>query len=323
MDRQSTKTREELEHEEAARLVRPAPKYKPPRRDLRRERDDSDQEVDPDEAADRKDRSDNYKDVGGSTGPKERILPLVEAVLARYAISSYPTPSLMTSVSEKAAVYHGVAPYKETPGYVPWTQPHQRDLGDGDYAVLLKAAKDWLKTPVLSVPLVDANRDVQLRAALDLAIFDGPYNGAIQPKVYNLLLAKLAGVDADETLLTQRKATASSEIRKLAAKYAAQDAPLAYELMDLASKVAQAEVRHSFRFSGAVCILNVKGSLYQGRLTKEVNRLLDRIPSTAFTRPSRSLWKHYVDSNGPMDQDAYEITFEVLDEAAVAKALRV
>jgi len=251
MDRQSTKTREELEQEEAARLVRPAPKYKPPRRDLRRERDDSDQEVDPDEAADRKDRSDNYKDVGGSTGPKGRISPLVESILARYAISSYSTPSLMTSVSEKAAVYHGVAPYNGTPGYAHWTQPHQRDLGDGDLEVILKSAKDWLKTPVLSVPLVDANRDVQLRAALDLAIYYGPYNGAIQPNVYNKLLAKLAGVDADETLLTQRKATdstkvvipmkASNEIRKLAAKYAAQDAPLAYDLMDLASKVAQEE----------------------------------------------------------------------------------
>jgi hypothetical protein len=247
MDRQSTKTREELEQEEAARLVRPAPKYKPPRRDRRRERDDSDKEVDPDEVADRKDRSDNYKDVGGSTGPKGRISPLVGSVVARYAISSYSTPSLMTSVSEKAAVYHGVAPYKETPGYVPWTQPHQRDIGEGDLEVLLKSAKDWLKTPVLSVPLVDANRDIQLRAALDLAIYDSLFNGQIQPTVYNQLLAKLAGVDADETLLTQRKATevatmkASTEIRKLAAKYAAQDAPLAYDLMDLASKVAQDE----------------------------------------------------------------------------------
>jgi hypothetical protein len=34
---------------------------------------------------------------------------------------------------------------------------------------------------------------------------------------------------------------ASSEIRKLAAKYAAQDATLAYDLMDLASKVAEDE----------------------------------------------------------------------------------
>lgn len=249
MDRQATKTREELEQEEAARLVRPAPKYKPPRRDRRRERDDSDREVDPDEAADRKDRSENYKDVGGSVGPKGQISPQAASVAARYAISSYPSPSLMASVSEKAAVYNGVAPYKETPGYIPWTQPAQRDFSEGDYAVLLKAAKDWLKMPVLAVPMVDANRDIQLRAALDLAIFSGPYNGAIQPNTYNMLLAKLAGVDVDETLLTQRKATdnkvatmkASNEIRKLAAKYAAQDATLAYDLMDLASKVAEDE----------------------------------------------------------------------------------
>jgi hypothetical protein len=151
-------------------------------------------------------------------------------------------------MSDKAAVYNGVAPYRETPGYVPWTQPAQRDLGEGDYDVILKAAKDWLTTPVLAVPLVDANRDIQLRAALDLAIYSGPYNGAIQPTIYNQLLARLAGVSGDGTLLTQRQATdkvaimkASNEIRKMAAKYAAQDASLAYDLMDLASKVAEDE----------------------------------------------------------------------------------
>ena len=127
------------------------------------------------------------------------------SVAARFVISSYPTPSSMASVSEKAAVYNGVAPYPNTPAYVPWTQPAQRDIGEGDLEVILKSAQDWLGMPVLKFPLDGTPRDIQLRAALDLAIYSGPFNGAIQPTVYNILLSRLAGVDAHETLLTIRK----------------------------------------------------------------------------------------------------------------------
>ncbi len=178
-------------------------------------------------------------------------------VAARFVISSYPTPSSMAPVSEKAAVYNGVPP-TEYPGYNGWQQPAQRDFGETDWEMILGAAKDWLQTPVLKRPLPGTVRDTQLRAALDLAIYSGPYNGAIQPNIYNMLLARLAGADENTTLLTQRQATnnsplgdqgsqkvanmkASNEIRKLAAKYAAENAPLAYDLMDLATKIAQDE----------------------------------------------------------------------------------
>jgi len=63
MDRWATKNTVERQDDEASRLVRPSPKYKPPRRDLRRENvspeSDSDSERDPDESR-------NFKDIGGS-----------------------------------------------------------------------------------------------------------------------------------------------------------------------------------------------------------------------------------------------------------------
>lgn len=57
---ESTKTRSEKEDEAAAELVKPAPRIKPPRRDLEN-RNLSDDEEDPDMVADKKDRSRNYK----------------------------------------------------------------------------------------------------------------------------------------------------------------------------------------------------------------------------------------------------------------------
>lgn len=70
--RWATKTHHEREEEEAERLVRPSPKIKPPRRDLRRET------VDVEETSDKEDDSDtslNYKTIGGS---------LVERVVQRF-----------------------------------------------------------------------------------------------------------------------------------------------------------------------------------------------------------------------------------------------
>jgi hypothetical protein len=64
-----TKSEGEREDEEADRLVRPAPKQKPPRRDLRRERVETDRDSDVKGDADLKgdpDMSLNYKTVGGS-----------------------------------------------------------------------------------------------------------------------------------------------------------------------------------------------------------------------------------------------------------------
>ena len=69
MTRWATKDQYERETEEADRLVRPAPKVKPPRRDKRRE--DARPTPDPDIAGDKDiakdpDLSMNYKNIGGS-----------------------------------------------------------------------------------------------------------------------------------------------------------------------------------------------------------------------------------------------------------------
>jgi DNA topoisomerase IB len=60
---QATKSDAEREDEEAERLLKPEPKYKPPRGDLRRRRVETDGDVDPDKKQDDKDRSQNYKDA--------------------------------------------------------------------------------------------------------------------------------------------------------------------------------------------------------------------------------------------------------------------
>lgn len=76
----ATKSDAEREDDEASRLVREAPKAKPPRRDRRRERMDT--ERDPDTAGDPdlkgKDTSLNYKSIGGST---------VERLALRFAVA--------------------------------------------------------------------------------------------------------------------------------------------------------------------------------------------------------------------------------------------
>jgi hypothetical protein len=51
---------------EDERLVRPSPDDKPPRRDLRRERVHTEDDASPDDPSDAKDRSKNYKNIGGS-----------------------------------------------------------------------------------------------------------------------------------------------------------------------------------------------------------------------------------------------------------------
>ncbi len=190
-------------------------------------------------------------------------------VALRFAFSSCETLGAMGSSSTpmpREALYHGIAPYpKGNEGfapYVPWTQVHQRDLGPADSTKLLTAARDWLKQSVLSVSVEGIVRDTQLRAALDLSIQtleDGRYSGAIQPNLYNELLAKLAGESVDETLLTVREASnatfsyaetadkethpmkASAEIRDFAIKAASTHPELAYDLNALASRVAQEE----------------------------------------------------------------------------------
>lgn len=166
----------------------------------------------------------------------------------------------MGSGSDKRGVYHGIDPLKNYPqAYPGWQQAHQRDLGEPDYTTILGAAREWLKSSVLSVAVEGITKDQQLRAALDLAIQDSKYQRQIQPLTYNMLLARLAGVPAPglgQTLLTIREANSSfgpskkgtttmkpsSELRKLAAKAAENDPKLAFEMIELAENMEKAPV---------------------------------------------------------------------------------
>ena len=170
--------------------------------------------------------------------------------------------------SEKTGVYWGVDPTSKEKAvnvpYTPWQQAQARDLGEKDYNAILAGAREWMKVPVLARILdekdsLGAVRDIQLRAALDLAIRDvdgGKYSVGLYPTVYNELLARLAGKSTTETLVTQREASrslysqatgedrpmnAASQIRKFAAEIAATHPGLAFDLTNLAFKVAEQE----------------------------------------------------------------------------------
>jgi hypothetical protein len=118
---------------------------------------------------------------------------------------TYPVAPVMGS-ADKNAVYHGIDPYAYGPAAYPgWLQPHQRDIGETDLNLILRMAKEWLKSPMLSVAVEGMVPDARFRAALDLAIYDSPYNRALNSNQYNQILAKLAGVPEpgkNETLLT-------------------------------------------------------------------------------------------------------------------------
>lgn len=199
-------------------------------------------------------------------------------VAARFLkFSSYPLGVTMASVDGKTkkAVYWGVEPYpKGHEGFAPytkWTQVHQRDLTSTDYNAILTAARGWLRAPVLSQNIDGIVKDTQLRAALDLALRtheDGRYSAGVHPQEYNKLLARLAGESQTETLLTVQAAVriacgcapqnandsvyappggeeppmkASATIRAFAARAASTNPTLAYELVELAGKVAEQE----------------------------------------------------------------------------------
>lgn len=109
---------------------------------------------------------------------------------------TYPPRTVMGSAS-KTGVYHGVDPYAYgPPAYPGWLQPHQRDLGVLDFKLILGEARNWLKSPLLSVAVEGMLPEAKLQAALDLAIYDSPYNRAINPTLYSQLLEDLSGKDA-------------------------------------------------------------------------------------------------------------------------------
>ena len=172
------------------------------------------------------------------------------------------TPSAKNA-SDRTAVYWGVDPYPtgKAPGaYLRWEQAHARDLTEVDFGGILKAARGWMRSPVLSTAIEGIVPDTQYRAALDLALRDhenGKYSAGLHPALYNQLLARLAGESETETLLTVREASsgslyaqvtgedhpmrASSIIRKYASDIATSHPGVAFDLTDLALKLAEDE----------------------------------------------------------------------------------
>jgi len=214
--------------------------------------------------------------------PPEPLLPEAPAKPVRYGLadddldeererlweeqkrqaSSYPSRKAM-GLPNREAVYWGVDPYppeSEAHGAYPeWSQAHARDLGEKDFSGLLKSAREWLRTPILSKAVEGIEKDTQLRAALDLAIRShegGRYSVGLHPQLYNQLLARLAGKSEDETLTTVRAAitrdsvyvvagdktmSASAQVRKFATSIAASNPDVAYDLVGLADHLAQEE----------------------------------------------------------------------------------
>jgi len=166
-----------------------------------------------------------------------------------------------TCAMDRSAVYWGVAPYpKGHEGFEPyrkWQQPQARDLGEPVYTRLLKAAREWLSTPALSTKVEGVVRDTQLRAALDLALRDENYDHAIHPTVYNKLLARLAGVSENETLLTVRSRTARNTMpnNKLQLETAQADGLLA-RLDRMASVVQSNHGKWGMDFTAAKNLVN-------------------------------------------------------------------
>jgi hypothetical protein len=171
--------------------------------------------------------------------------------------------SLPKSASTRTSVYWGVEPYPagKIPGLYPrWEQAHARDLNEADFQGILTAAEQWLKSSVLSTSIEGIVPDTQFRAALDLAIrdhADGKYSVGLHPTLYNRLLARLAGQPETETLLTVREASsgslyaqatgeerpmsASARIRKYASTIAESNPGIAFDLTNLAFKLAEEE----------------------------------------------------------------------------------
>lgn len=189
------------------------------------------------------------KKPGKKALPPEGKKPEPTEGQVKTANFTYPTGTVMGSPN-KTSVYHGVDPYAYGPGaYSGWLQPHQRDLGEADFGTLLAAAKNWLESPLLTAAVDGMIPDSRLRAALDLAIYEGPYNRAINPNDYNRLLVQLGGSGKAVTATSSCNSAStggdpmkvSQKIRKYAARVADHNSKLAYEMLDFADRIAEQE----------------------------------------------------------------------------------
>lgn len=178
-----------------------------------------------------------------------------------------------SSPAVRTALYWGQKPYEQTAPYPGWTQLQARDFNDGDFDSILKAAREWMKLPVLGREIKGLYPDTQFRAALDLALRDhenGRYSVGLYPTVYNELLARLSGRPGPYELLTGKPADvpvagvknagkstygattergstmkASAYVRSFASRAASAtpDAELAFDLMAFADHLAAEEAQ--------------------------------------------------------------------------------
>jgi hypothetical protein len=273
MDVIGTKDLHEREEEEAERLVRPLPKLKPPRHDRRRERVEV--ERDPDLSKTDKDLSRNRREIGGSTGNFQRLVQPALRVPETNLYSSYPLVKAQVEASmladdsksqpQRTSMYHGIEPYPKGHGgfapYVEWEQGAVRDLTAEDYNILLAAAKEWLKSSVLSKAISGMVPDARFRAALDLAIRsaeDGRYGAVVDANLYNMLLAKLSGETQTNPLLTVRESsTRTSEGNNMTAKFAQEEASKILTRLDRVAQVIQDNhEKWGMNFEAAKAVVN-------------------------------------------------------------------
>lgn len=161
--------------------------------------------------------------------------------------SSYQYEDLtMGNPSSRTAVYHGKDPYPKgelsfASPYEGWADANQSELSSIDHSKILSAAREWLRSPILSKNVEGMSPDARFRAALDLAIRDtdeGSYSAAISATVYNELLAKLTGSGEDVSGATVHKASLRKEARLCAQRVASYDPELAYDLLGLSDSLS-------------------------------------------------------------------------------------
>jgi hypothetical protein len=179
----------------------------------------------------------------------------------------------------RQAVYWGVEPEVVThPG---WSQPQSRDLGEADLDRILTAARQWLNSPVLSQQVDGIVRDTQLRAALDLAIQANNYRNAIHPKVYNDLLARLAGKSLDETLTTVTAGSPARTVRNEMPKKIELETTMADRLLARLDRVASTVQEQHGKWG--MGFEQAKG------LVNEIDRIADELEVAAYGENSMTI----------------------------------
>jgi hypothetical protein len=212
-----------------------------------------------------------WKSFGSRTGRSQMPFRVVGRCLSD-PFFIYSNTSAMDV--NRQAVYWGKEPDDVDP-YPQWEQHRNQDLTDRDFHRLLTAAREWLKTPVLSTNIEGIVRDTQLRAALDLAIRAEGYDHALHPVLYENLLAYLAGKPQDEPLLTVTAKTAREEMsdKKVVLDPRTTDRILA-RLDRMAALVQEGHEKMGMNFDAARDLVN------------ELDRVADELETAAYGEES-------------------------------------